>query len=208
MDPDLIRPISNPAAINQAVEIISAGGVIGFPTDTVYGIGCSAFNPEAIQRLYHIKKRDSQKGIPILAADPEDASALSREFPRSAAALAARFWPGPLTLILPANPALPDNLSPADTIGVRIPDYPPILTLLSRSGPLAATSANLSGQPSALTADDLLEQLGDQLDFVLDGGPVLGGESSTVLDLTVAPPKLLRAGPISFQSLLAALEDG
>lgn len=195
-----IRPISNPDAVQRAVEIIQNGGVIAFPTDTVYGIGGDVFQERAVQKLFQIKNRDPDKGIPILCAAIEDLIQLTESLPDTLEEIIKTFWPGPLTLILSGSSALPDVLSPDDSIGVRIPAHPETLTLLRKTGPLAATSANLSGSPSATTARQVLDQLEGKLDLILDGGSSPGGQASTVLDLRDTP-RILREGPISLEQI-------
>lgn len=195
-----IRPISDPNAVQQAVKIIQDGGVIAFPTDTVYGIGGDVFQEKAVQKLFQIKNRDLEKGIPVLCAAIEDLIQLTGALPDKIAEVTRSFWPGPLTLILPGSSALPDVLSPDDSIGIRIPAHPETLELLRRTGPLAATSANLSGSPSAVTARQVLDQLEGKLDLILDGGSSPGGQASTVLDLRDTP-RILRVGPIRLEQI-------
>lgn len=199
-----IRPLSDPAAGQQAVQIIKNGGVIAFPTDTVYGIGADVYQEDAVQKLFQIKNRGFDKGIPVLCANLEDLTQLTTHLPGKTGLITKAFWPGPLTLILPGSPALPAVLSPNSSIGVRIPAHPDALNLLRRTGPLAATSANLSGSPSATTAQEVLDQLGGKLDLILDGGPSPGGQASTVLDL-ISTPQILREGPVSLAQIQAIL---
>jgi len=199
--------LNHPLTLNRAQEVITSGGVVAFPTDTVYGIGVSAFNEEAIKKIYHIKQRSHLKAIPILLADPEELSQVTTQIPPMAREIISRFWPGALTLILPGLSTLPKNLSTTQTIGVRIPDDNLTRELLRRSGPLAATSANLSGELSALSAFEVLDQLEGKIDLVLDGGPAQGGQASTVLDLTGEEPRILRKGPISLEEILEGLDD-
>jgi L-threonylcarbamoyladenylate synthase len=200
-------PLGQTHSLARAAAVIKAGGLIAFPTDTVYGIGASAFLPSAIERIYQAKERDHLKAIPILMADTADLTAITPQLSRIAEKLIGRFWPGSLTLVLPLRPSLPDNLSPAPTIGVRIPDHDLARELLRSTGPLAATSANLSGQAPALTADQVIDQLGDQLELILDGGPTPGGIASTVVDCTGEEPQLLRDGPLPWSAILDALDS-
>jgi L-threonylcarbamoyladenylate synthase len=195
-----IHPIFDHNAVQQAVSIIQNGGVIAFPTDTVYGIGVDVFQEKAVQKLFQIKNRDLDKGIPILCAAVEDLTQLTETLPDRITEVIKAFWPGPLTLILPGSPALPAVLSPDNSIGIRIPAHPEILDLLRRTGPLAVTSANLSGFPSATTAQQVLDQLAGKLDLILDGGSSPGGQASTVLDLR-EKPRILREGPISLEKI-------
>ena len=197
---DLIS-LESPQAIDQAAEIIQAGGVLAFPTDTVYGIGVSVFNKEAIEKIYQVKGRSSLKAIPILISDPGEKDLVTPPARDAVQKIINHFWPGALTLVLPLLPGLPDNLSPTPTVGLRVPDHQLTRDLLRKTGPLAATSANLSGQPSALTADEVLLQLEGRIDLVLDGGPAPGGQASTVLDCTGDTLKVLREGPIKWEKI-------
>jgi L-threonylcarbamoyladenylate synthase len=196
-----ILPINHPDAISRAASIIKGGGVIAFPTDTVYGVGASAFQKAAIDRIYKIKERSKEKAIPILIGDPGELSIISSPPNQQIIQLMDQFWPGALTLILPIAPDLPNNLSTSATIGVRIPDHELTRQLLRATGPLAATSANLSGEESALSAQDVSQILGSKIDLILDGGRSKGGEASTVLDLTGADPVILRVGPITLDDI-------
>ena len=205
MERTQILPIDHPDAISTACALIQAGGIIAFPTDTVYGIGVSAFQKEAIDKIYQVKDRSTLKAIPILLGDAEISGQITPALSPAAQILAEAFWPGPLTLILPLLPSLPDNLSPSETIGLRVPDHPFAQALLRETGPLAATSANLSGQPSALNADEVLAQLGSRVDLILDGGTSPGGEASTVLDCAAETPHVLREGPLAWADIQAAL---
>ena len=201
-----IIPIEHPEAINWAAALIRSGGVIAFPTDTVYGIGVSAFHENAIEKIYQVKGRSTLKAIPILLGDPENAEQITPPLSAAVKGLTEEFWPGALTLVLPLLPTLPGNLSPTPTIGLRVPDHKFTRALLRATGPLAATSANLSGEPSALTAAEVLAQLGSRVDLILDGGPSPGGKASTVVDCTSDEPVVLREGPFTFSDIQAALK--
>jgi len=203
-----LHSLVNPNAKKLAAAVIQSGGVIAFPTDTVYGIGVSAFNKKAIDKIYDVKGRSQIKAIPILGSDVQDLDEITPPLSSRIRKIVANFWPGALTLVLPASSRLPENLSPTPTIGVRIPDLDEVRNLLRLTGPLAATSANLSGEPSALTAGDVLQQLGGRIDLILDGGPVFGGEASTVLDCSGEELKILREGPISLDAILRVLDEG
>lgn len=202
-----IIPIDHPEAINRAAALVRSGAVIAFPTDTVYGIGVSAFQKNAIERIYRVKGRSTFKAIPILISDSGDAEQITPPLSAAVKSLTEKFWPGALTLVLPLLPSLPENLSPTPTVGLRVPDHEFTQALLRETGPLAATSANLSGEPSALTAAEVQSQLGTSVDLILDGGPSPGGKASTVLDCTTAKPILLREGPFTWPDILAALTD-
>jgi len=195
----------NAQAIETALAIIRSGEAVAFPTDTVYGVGVLAFDTAAIDKLFEAKIRDPGKAIPILLGDPAQLSRVARDVPALALRLAQRFWPGPLTLVVPSHPGLPPNLSPAPTVGVRMPDHPVALALLRRSGPLAVTSANLSGEKNAIRAQEVLAQLGGRIPLILDGGRTPGGSPSTVVDCTGQQPVILRPGPLSLEALKAAL---
>ena len=193
--------INQPQSLLRAVEIIESGGVIAFPTDTVYGVGVSAFNKEAITKLYNVKDRSKEKAIPILIADPEALTKISPPPTKLVQVIINKFWPGPLTLILPMLDVLPDNLSPSQTIGVRIPDHSLTRDLLRQTGPMAVTSANLSGDDNPTSADDVVVALGGKIDLILDGGETSGGIPSTVLDCSQEELIILREGPISWDKI-------
>jgi L-threonylcarbamoyladenylate synthase len=198
---------NDPAAIAAAAERLRRGLPVVLPTDTVYGVGVLPFDAAAIDRLYAIKGRPAEKGIPILLGDVADVAYVAGIIPPQAAALMAHFWPGPLTLVVPRSPELPANLSPDDTVAVRVPDHAVARALIrAAGGAVAATSANLSGQPPALTADEVLAALGGRVAAVLDDGPSPGGVASTVVDCTVDPPLIRRAGPLTAAQL--GLEAG
>lgn len=192
-------------ALSIALETVQTGGLIAFPTDTVYGIGCSAENPRGINRLYEVKNRERDKPIPLLIADRSELEDLVQIIPPMAEVLMERFWPGPLTLIFPGSETLPTELSPTDTIGVRLPDHNFTRQLIRVTGPLATSSANISGRVSAHTADDVLNQVGSQIELVIDGGETRGERASTVVDCTKEPVRILRQGPISKDIILASL---
>jgi L-threonylcarbamoyladenylate synthase len=192
-------------ALQKAVELLKEGNPVAFPTDTVYGLGVLAFDQRGIDQLYAVKQRNSLKAIPILLGDPAELAQVTAGMGGIALRLAQRFWPGPLTLVVPCHPGLPPNLSPQPTIGVRMPDHPVALSLLRLTGPLAVTSANQSGSESAATAQEVIAQLGGRIPLILDGGRTPGGLPSTVVDCTGPEPVILRPGPISMSELQAAL---
>lgn len=194
-----------PGAIEAALAVLSGGGLVAFPTDTVYGVGALAFDPSAVERIYTAKGRDAAKALPVLLADVESASRVAEPLPDGARKLAKAFWPGPLTLVVRKLACVPEAVSQGNTIGLRVPDHPVAIALLRASGPLAATSANPSGGPNPLSADEVVSGLGDRIDLVLDGGTTPGGRPSTVVDCTVEPPALVREGPVSLASILAVL---
>jgi L-threonylcarbamoyladenylate synthase len=183
--------------IEKGVKILQKGGVIAFPTDTVYGLGADAFNATAVERIYEIKNRPKHRQLPLLIADVEQLTTLADPIPEIAWLLARRFWPGGLTLVLPKTDSLPVYLASGPTIAVRVPDHPACLALIQHLGnPIIGTSANISGQPAALTAEEVGQQLGGKIDFIIDGGKCPGGKESTVVDATREPPIILRQGII------------
>ncbi len=197
----------DPLALRLAVNLLLAGEVIGFPTDTVYGIGVRADSAAAIEKLYQVKARSMEKPIAVMIADLQQLEQLAESVPDTVRRLAGWFWPGALTMILPKRSDLPENLTSLTGVGVRIPDHPFTLELLRCCGPLAVTSANLSGQPEALSACEVMTQLGGKLALVVDGGDSQGGIPSTVVDLSQSRPRVLREGPITSVMIHHALEN-
>jgi L-threonylcarbamoyladenylate synthase len=191
--------------MEQALEILKSGRLIAFPTDTVYGLGALAFDNAAIESIYKAKNRPIEKAIPILIADVDDLETIADHVPDMARILAARFWPGPLTCIIPKKQTLPPAVSATDTVAVRIPDHKDARALLRAAGPMAVTSANISGHQSPVTAQQVYEQLNGRIPLILDGGTTPGGIPSTLVDCTGVQPKILREGPISLEDLLNAL---
>lgn len=196
------------AQIQQALEVLKNGGIVAFPTDTVYGLGALAFDNAAIESIYVAKGRPIEKAIPILIGDLSDLDKVgdALRVPNMALRFASRFWPGPLTCILPKKQTLPLAVSATSTVAVRIPDHPDARALLRAAGPMAVTSANISGQPSPSTADEVYAQLNGRIPLILDGGQTPGGFPSTLVDCTGNEPVILREGPISLADLLSAME--
>lgn len=194
-------------AFDRAVGLLRGGELVAFPTDTVYGVGAVVWDRTAVARLYAAKLRVPDKAIPVLLADPADLRLVARVVTPAARRVAERFWPGPLTIVLPAAPAVPAEVTAGgDSIAVRVPDHPLARALIRAAGaPLATTSANLSGGPSPVTAAEVAAQLAGRIGMILDGGRCPGGTASTVVDLTGAAPRIVRPGPISLDALLAAL---
>lgn len=192
-----VLPANDAEAIPAALDVLLGDGVVAFPTDTVYGVGVLAFRPEGIERLYRVKERPHSLAIPVLIGSSNELEKVALDPGPIAVKLAERFWPGPLTLVVPRHPDLPDIISKTPTIGVRIPDHPVALALLRQAGPMAVTSANLSGEPEAHTAEEVMAQLGGRVAFILDGGRTPGGIPSTVVDTTTDPVSILREGPVS-----------
>lgn len=189
-------PADSPEAIPAALEVIASGGTVVFPTDTVYGLASSAFSSEAIEKLFEIKIRERGKPIAVLLGSVGQLKDVTNNPSQAAITLAEKHWPGALTLVVPCHPQMPKTLSPLPTLGVRIPDHPVALALLQSAGPLAVTSANLSGEENATTAQKALSQLDGRVDLILDGGQTPGGVPSTVVDMTGETPKVLRQGPV------------
>ena len=190
------------AAIEEAAGILKAGFLVAFPTDTVYGIGAKASDSRAIDRLYRVKERSYDKGIPILIADVRDLPKLTHEISPSARQLIDDYWPGPLTIILPRQNNLPTNISPDNTLAVRIPDNEIARRFIrAAGGAVAASSANRSGKSPALSVPEVIEALGSDVEAVLDGGPAQIGLASTIVDFTSDSPKVTRLGPIRLEEL-------
>jgi len=183
--------------IEKGVKILQKGGVIAFPTDTVYGLGADAFNSTAVERIYEIKNRPKHRQLPLLIADVERLTILAEPIPAIAWFLARRFWPGGLTLVLSKTDSLPVYLASGPTMAVRVPNHPVCLALIQHLGnPIIGTSANISGQPTALTAEEVGQQLGGKIDLIINGGKCPGGKESTVVDVTHEAPVILRQGII------------
>jgi len=200
-----VLPAEEPIALTHAVDVLRNNGTVAFPTDTVYGLGAMAFQSDGIERLYTIKGRRNVLAIAVLLSGTEDLKKATLDPSHDAIHLANRFWPGPLTLVVPRHPDLPDLLAPNQTIGVRVPDHPIALKLLRQTGPLAVTSANLSGEKNTRTANEVLVQLNERAHLILDGGKTPGGVPSTVVDMTTEEFKILRAGPISKADIKSVL---
>ena len=203
-----ILSIDDPQAIPWAKQILRDQGTIVFPTDTIYGIAADAFDPAGITKLYEIKERPQDKALPVLIGDIAQLEALALYLSDQVQRIAGAFWPGALTLILPKGPDVPPELSPYPTIGVRMPDLEFTLRLLRETGPLATTSANLSGGDNPTSVEDVVSQLQDRPDLILDGGPTPGARASTVLDLSGPEVKVLRQGPITLAAIQAHLTQG
>lgn len=201
-----ILSAEHPVALRHAVDVLNNGGTVVFPTDTVYGLAALPFERKYVDRLYVIKGRNSARAIAVLLGDLSDLERIARSPSEAALRLAGRFWPGPLTLIVPRSLDLPDILSKNPTIGVRIPDHPVALQLLRMAGPLAVTSANISGHANTTTVQEVLEQLNGRVHLIIDGGRTPGGVPSTVVDCTKPDPVILRPGPISVADIQHALE--
>lgn len=210
MSPRII-PV-NPAdpsgdAIAEAVQILRRGGVVAYPTETFYGLGADGTDESAIDRIFAIKGRGRQVPVSVIIGDGQDVELLAAEIPEGARKLADAFWPGAITMVFEALPGVCGLLTAGTgKIGIRLSSNP-VATLIARQlgGPLTATSANPSGWPECTTADKVLEALGDDIDIVIDGGVTPGGSGSTIIDVTVDPPLILREGALSRETINAVL---
>jgi L-threonylcarbamoyladenylate synthase len=189
-------PADQTSSIDRAVRALHRGAVVAFPTDTVYGLGAHSAIASAIDQLYAVKGRERQKAIPLLIASVEDLTDVAVRIPEIAWRLAGRFWPGPVTLVLSKAPVVLDVLTGgADSVAVRVPAHAVAQQLiLSLGAPLAATSANLSGRPEAVSAAEVREALGERVQWILDGGRCPDGVASTLVDCTQIPPVIRRRG--------------
>ncbi len=200
-----------PAEAGRAAELLRAGGLVALPTETVYGLGASALNEDAVKRIFEVKGRPQDNPLIVHVAGPEALREWCRDVPETAYRLTARFWPGPLTLVLncrkTGDPYIPDRVTAGlDTVAMRCPDHPATLAVIREAGiPIAAPSANLSGKPSTTTALHCLHDLTGKVEAVLDGGPCRVGLESTILDLTVDPPRVLRPGGVTLEQLREVL---
>jgi L-threonylcarbamoyladenylate synthase len=186
-------------AIQEAAEILTAGGLVAFPTETVYGLGADGLNPAAVARIYAAKGRPATNPVILHVADVAGAQSLVSQWPDAARALAERYWPGPLTLVLPASEQVPAIVRAGGaTVALRCPAHPVALALIRVVGrPLAAPSANRSQHLSPTLAQHVASSLGEAVELILDGGPTSAGLESTILDLSGTRPRILRPGPIA-----------
>lgn len=207
IDPSEIDAPTAVSALQRAAQIIQHGGLVAFPTETVYGLGADALNAAAVARIFAAKKRPFFDPLIIHVADVTDLPRVARDVPPLAHELAARFWPGPLTLVLPRNTAVPDVVTAGGaTVAVRCPAHPLALALIRAAGtPVAAPSANRFSHTSPTSARHVWDDLAGEVELILDGGPTLVGVESTVLDITGEAPVLLRPGGVSVEALLAML---
>ncbi len=193
----------DPNRLRAASEVIRQGGIIAYPTETVYGLGVDPFNSDAMKKVFDLKGRPAEKSLILLVRGEADLSLLTDEIPEKARILITAFWPGALTLVLRASKKIPAPLlGSGNTIAVRVSSHPvaKILTDLLR-GPITSTSANRSGQPSTKSAEEASSIFENRLDLIVDGGPSTGDIPSTVLDLSVSPPALIRPGKIGLAEL-------
>ena len=189
--------------IHRAAEIIKEGGIVAFPTETVYGLGADAFNPLAVARIFEVKRRPYFDPLIIHVASPSNVEELVKEIPLNAKKLIEKFWPGPLTVVLFKEEDIPDIVSAGlPTVAIRMPNHPMALALIKECKcPIAAPSANPFGYLSPTTAEHVRDQLGDQVDLILDGGPCPVGVESTILSFLEEKPRLLRPGGVSLEEI-------
>ena len=203
-----VLPASDPATIRRAAELLRAGGLVVFPTDTVYGIAASVERPDAVARIYVAKARPLDRAIPVLVSDIAQVTRLTRGVTPSISRLLAAYWPGALTVVLPAADWLPVEVTAgAGTVGLRMPDHPTALAIIAGAGgAVATTSANRSGQADARSASEALAALGHAVDLIVDGGPSPGGVPSTVIAIEDGRVRVLRRGAIDPSALPETLD--
>lgn len=197
---------SDPSCLDDAVRVLREGGLVCYPTDTVYGIGAAAGNEEAVRRLFDVKERSPDKALPLLLADPAEAERVADVTP-TARALMERFWPGGLTIVMRKRSSYRSAaLAGGDTVALRVPDHELVRAVVRSLGqPLTGTSANRAGAPSPVTAAEVAEQVGDRVDIIVDGGRSPGGVESTVIDITEDSPVVLRRGMVGGEEIEEAL---
>lgn len=192
----------------ECARVVRAHGLLVIPTDTVYGVAADAFSKDGVARLLAAKGRGRDMPPPVLVGRPEALMGLTEIADERVLMLTKRFWPGPLTIICTAQPFLDWDLGDTHgTVAIRMPDDERVRELLTVTGPLAVSSANTSGSPAATTVDQARSMLGDAVDIYLDGGLVIGGRSSTIVDMTSTPPRIVRPGPVSHAELVAVVDD-
>ena len=199
----VFHPENGENEIIEAAEILRSGGLLGIPTETVYGLGANALNEDAVLHIFQAKGRPQDNPLILHVPDAGWLERYCREVPETAYLLAERFWPGPLTMILPRRPVVPLRTTGGlDTVGVRCPDHPVTREIIRHAGvPVAAPSGNTSGRPSPTSASDMLEDMDGKIDGIVDGGACRVGVESTIIDLTVTPPQLLRPGGLPLEAL-------
>lgn len=193
------------SALEEAADVLDRGGLVVFPTDTVYGLAAKVTDPAAIERIYNVKGREQTKAIAVLIGELSQLSAVAEEISEKTENLLQSFWPGALTAVVSKRPELPTTLSLNLTIGVRMPDFDFARALIKKVGPLATTSANLSGFDSAINAEMAYKQLNGKIDLIIDGGVCSGGVASTVVDCTDESFRILRVGAISEEQIQSVL---
>ncbi len=195
--------------IETAVDIISNGGVAAIPTDTLYGLAACAFDESAVMKVYELKGRPEGMALPLLLSEPEDIEKCAESVTDDAIALAKRFWPGAVTLVVRKRAEVPDIVTAGmETVALRVPDHPVPRGIAKLLGaPITGTSANLSGRPGLTTADAVRREFGDSIDFVLDGGDAEGGVASTIIDMTGEEARILREGAVSWDEISTVLAE-
>lgn len=195
--------------VDQAAAILREGGLVGIPTETVYGLGANGLNPAAVSHIFEAKGRPQDNPLILHIPSADWLERYCRDIPAAAYALAERFWPGPMTMILPRRDIVPDEVTAGlDTVGMRCPAHPLCRAIIEAAGvPVAAPSGNTSGRPSPTTARHMLEDMDGKIDAIVDGGPSSVGVESTIIDLTCTPPRLLRPGGITLEQLRDALGE-
>lgn len=206
--PPTVMHVDDSGWLELAKRVLAQGDLLAFPTDTVYGIAANVRDSQAIQRLFEVKGRPHDKSIPVLIGSIEQLSQVAVEIPEPATALMEHFWPGALTIVLSRRDDLPAVLGLGTTVGVRMPDHAVALKLLQHVGPLAVTSANLSGELESRNAQDVVEQLGDRIQLVLDAGTSPGGQASTVIELSRDGIRIIRQGPVAAEELSQVFNTG
>ena len=199
----------NAGQTEQAAAILRRGGLLGIPTETVYGLGANGLDGEAVARIFAAKGRPQDNPLILHIPSADWLERYCEDIPPAARALAARFWPGPLTMILRRRPVVPDAVTAGlDTVGMRCPAHPVCRAILAAADlPVAAPSGNTSGRPSPTTMADMLEDMDGKIDGIVDGGPCAVGVESTIIDLTETPPRLLRPGGVTLEELEGALGE-
>jgi L-threonylcarbamoyladenylate synthase len=203
----IVRP-QDAGWLALVVDTLRGGGLVAFPTDTVYGVAAGAFEGRAIQGIFAVKGRREDNPIPVLVAGISEIDRVASPLTGRVQLLAEAFWPGPLTIVVPKGPGVPEEIGWAGTVGLRAPDHPVAMSILSAAGPLAVSSANRSGEPALTSPSDVLASMAGRIDVLVDGGDAPGGLPSTVVDCTQDPPRILREGPVSLESILRIWSRG
>jgi L-threonylcarbamoyladenylate synthase len=193
-------------AIDEAAMWIRRGGIVAYPTDTLYGLGADPFSGAAVARVFEVKGRPSDRALPLIAADAAQVEARLGRLSATAARLAAKFWPGPLTIVMPAPRALARDVAANGTVGVRVPAHDIARRIAAIADtPITATSANITGRPATADPDDVERALGGTIDLLIDAGPTRGGAPSTIVDVTGREARLVRAGAVPWEEVQACL---
>ncbi|MDV0445826.1 Threonylcarbamoyl-AMP synthase [Methanimicrococcus sp. At1] len=195
-------------AVTAAADALKSGKTAAFPTETVYGLGACISDENAVLSIYRAKGRPSDKPLSILISSAEEMEKIAEDIPKEAQLLAARFWPGPLTIILKKRKDIPDSVTGGkQTVGLRVPAHPAALEIVRRAGPLACPSANLSDSREPKSAEDVFSDLNGKIDVLVDGGETKFQKPSTIIDLTMTPPKILREGGLDISAIKECLGE-